>query len=239
MAKLDAPVLPPFLYRYRRLASERDDLRDPNEAEKVFRRELYAIKSRLLFFSNYKAMNDPMEGFYYPSRRAKKDTNFSMAVDAIYDAKLGFGLCCFSDTHNNELMWTHYANNYSGICVGYQPRPLLNRLSKNFHLIRMSYGNEPPPLSVHDLLNHSDAARKILSHKKASWVYEREWRLLGPLGLQKIKSKMCVRELYLGTRIQPKYRDIIMDELKNVSIRISEMEVSGYRHEWIELKELK
>jgi hypothetical protein len=136
-------------------------------------------------------------------------------------------------------MWAHYANNYAGICIGYQPHPLLKGLPKNFHLVRVSYGNDLPPLSVHDLLNHNDAARKILSHKKASWVYEREWRLLGPLGLHPIKSKTGVRELYIGLHIQPKYKERILDELKNVPIRISDMQVTGYDHEWVELKKLK
>jgi hypothetical protein len=102
MAKLDAPILPPFLYRYRRLPSEREEMLDPNEAERVFKRELDAIKHRQLHFSNYKAMNDAMEGFYDPSRRAAKDPNFSMVANNIYHAKLDFGLCCFSDTHNKS-----------------------------------------------------------------------------------------------------------------------------------------
>jgi hypothetical protein len=43
-----------------------------------------------------------MEGFYDPSRRAAKDPNFSMVANNIYHAKLDFGLCCFSDTHNKS-----------------------------------------------------------------------------------------------------------------------------------------
>jgi hypothetical protein len=239
MAKLDSPVLPPLLYRYRKLASEDDDDRDSRKAEELFVRELNSIKNRLLHFSNYKAMNDPMEGFYDPSRRAAKDPKFSDAASAIYHAKLGFGLCCLSDTHNNELMWSHYSNNYFGICVAHQPRPLLRGLPKGFHLIRVAYGNEPPPLSIHDFPNDGAAARKILSHKKASWAYEREWRLLGPLGLHRIKSKTCVRELYLGLRIQQKYRERLLNALRNVSIRIFAMKVADYNHEWELIKDLK
>jgi hypothetical protein len=118
MAILDAPVLPPFLYRYRKLASAEEQLHDPDRADKIFTRELGAIRNRLLHFSNYKSMNDPMEGFYDPSRRAKKDPNFAVTANEIYHAKINFGLCCFSDTQNSELMWAHYANNYAGICVG-------------------------------------------------------------------------------------------------------------------------
>ncbi|MGY3034301.1 hypothetical protein ACVIIV_003471 [Bradyrhizobium sp. USDA 4354] len=34
-------------------------------------------------------------------------------------SKPKIGICCFSDTNDNELMWAHYAANYSGICVAY------------------------------------------------------------------------------------------------------------------------
>jgi hypothetical protein len=240
MATLDAPVLPPFLYRYRELASEEEKLCDPGRADKIFTRELGAIKNRLLHFTNYKGMNDPMEGFYDPSRRAKNDPNFASTASEIYHAKINFGLCCFSDTHDNELMWAHYSNNYAGICVGYRPQLFMTSLSPDFHLVRMAYGNDPPVLSVHDLVDHNGAARKILSHKKATWVYEREWRLAGPVGDHYVKSKLCIRELYLGLRIRPQYKTRLLTELKNVSIKIFEMSpLSNYEHEWVKIKRLK
>jgi len=182
-------------------------------------------------------MNDPMEGFYSPSNQAVKDPDFASASAHIYNAKLNFGLCCFSDSHNSELMWAHYANNYAGICVGYRPAPLLESLSSKFHLIRMAYGSEPPTLSKQDLApaRKNEAARKILSHKKATWVYEREWRLAGPVGLHPIKSEISIRQLYLGLRIQPRYKERIMDELKDLSIKIFEMlQISDYEHRWEE-----
>jgi hypothetical protein len=84
--------LPPFLYRYRKLASDKEELENPDKAECIFMRELTGIKNRLLHFSNYKKMNDPMEGFYDPSRRAKKGPHFANIAKQIYDAKINFGL---------------------------------------------------------------------------------------------------------------------------------------------------
>jgi Protein of unknown function (DUF2971) len=139
-------------------------------------------------------------------------------------------------------MWAHYSNNYAGICIGYRPDPLVQSLSDEFHLIRMAYGDGPPPLSVHDLepKEINNAARKILSHKKSSWVYEREWRLAGPTGDHYIKSKLCIRELYLGQHIRHEYKMRLRTELKNVSIKIFEMSpISDYEHKWVKVKELK
>lgn len=52
-AHVDKPVLPPVLYRYRRLREDDQDL---------LAREINAIRDRMLYFSSYKALNDPMEG---------------------------------------------------------------------------------------------------------------------------------------------------------------------------------
>jgi hypothetical protein len=97
MAQLEKPVLPPFLYRYRKVSDGRLD------------QEIDAITGQYLWCAPYRDMNDPMEGFYQPSSRFQKQTDFTKAAQKIFDAKQDIGICCFSDTHDNELMWTHYA----------------------------------------------------------------------------------------------------------------------------------
>ncbi len=37
----------------------------------------------------------------------------------ILNAKRAIGIACFTETYDNELMWAHYAHNYSGICIAY------------------------------------------------------------------------------------------------------------------------
>jgi hypothetical protein len=70
-------------------------------------------------------MNDPMEGLYEATARFQKDSIYRRAVIDILNAKLDIGICCFSDTYDSELMWTHYAGDHSGICIGYQPALLV------------------------------------------------------------------------------------------------------------------
>ena len=62
MAKVRLPDLPSRLYRYCRLDRD-EDL--PNEID--------ALRRRYVHTSTYKEMNDPMEGFYQPSVRLKKE----------------------------------------------------------------------------------------------------------------------------------------------------------------------
>src|SRR4051812_30264628 len=111
-----------------------------------------------------------------------------------------------------RLMWTHYADNYAGICIGYRPDELVKGLPPEFHLVRLAYGSHPPPLDGADVHNPRAAAMRILSHKKSSWNYEREWRLLGTVGEVKIAAKATVRELYLGSLISEEHKEKILSE---------------------------
>jgi hypothetical protein len=126
-AQLERPVLPPYLYRYRKINSA------------VVYQEVDAIRETYLWYSTYKAMNDPMEGFFEPNRRFLKDDNYNRASQDISYQKIQIGICCFSDTCDNELMWSHYTENYSGICIGYAPKALLSGLPNNSRLVRVAY----------------------------------------------------------------------------------------------------
>jgi hypothetical protein len=180
-----------------------------------------------------------MEGFFEPASRLAKNTAYTDVARDILNAKRGVGICCFSDTFSNELMWTHYASHYAGICVGYRTQGLVEGLAEEFHLVRVAYDHEPPVITNLDASDARSAAIKILSHKKANWIYEREWRLLGPPGLHRVATKGCVRVVYLGARCSPAYKERILEALDKATIRISEMTVSDYDHNWTELKHLK
>jgi hypothetical protein len=231
MAELARPVLPEFLYRYRSI---------PSFA--ALERELAAITQRRLWFSRYEILNDPMEGFYQPSKGAAKRNDFEEMADLILRWKANIGICCLSDTKDNELMWTHYAGNYTGICVGYRTQLLLEGLSSEVRLVRLAYDGSPPEISRTDIRDPPATAIKILSHKKSNWIYEREWRLLHsptpprpkteegwPLT---IGARDCVSEVYLGSRIPEVVKLAIKKNLIGRPIRIFQMDVIDYEHTW-------
>ena len=128
-------------------------------------------------------------------------------------------------------MWTHYAGNYSGICIEYYADRLRNGLPDSVSLVRLGYDERPPRLTKADLQNRQ-AAHKILSQKKFNWSYEREWRLLGVPGKAKIDDQNCVRAVYFGSRIAPVYRNKLVKELKKRKISAYAMDVDGYGHVW-------
>lgn len=101
-------------------------------------------------------------------------------------------ISCFSSSGwNNQLMWSHYANSYSGICVEYD----FNKINDFIGFIfPVNYTTNRPTLSLQDLgiakfdfnaeekIVHSDTdVSKIFSYllsKNTCWKYEDEWRII-------------------------------------------------------------
>ncbi|MCA1492735.1 DUF2971 domain-containing protein [Ensifer sp. NBAIM29] len=239
MAKIDLPVLPPRLYRYRNVSTM-----------ELAEQELGPVLEHYLWCSNYRALNDPMEGFYGTSPWLAKQSNFERLANEIVVRKSLVGICCFSDTYENELMWAHYTANYSGICIAYSTSELRSGLDDRVHIVRVAYDGQPPRIG-RDYSNCPErAARAILSHKKAPWLYEREWRLMAnsdalttssgnsapPPGRLPIARTGSVKAVYLGSRIKDEVKDKLVTELSKRKIAIHAMKVSGYGHDWMRVK---
>lgn len=227
MARIERPILPFHLYRYRKLSGRPD----------AFEQEIDAIKNKYLWCANFLSMNDPMEGYYRPSSRLKgriekNKERYQRFIDHLYDQKSEIGICCFSDTKESELMWTHYADNYAGICVTYRAQRLVAGLPDDVSVVHLSYGDSPSRVSSKSVSDISTAARTVLSQKKGTWAYEREWRVLGKLGRVNIADQKCITRLYLGARISVDLKNRILRELDGMDIRIFEMQVVNYRHRW-------
>ena len=230
MAQIDPPLLPPRLYRYRKVP-------DIELAE----RELRAISDQYLWFSPYRTLNDPMEGIYGASEWLTQQPEYRELVREIRNQKRSVGICCFSDTYDNELMWAHYSANYGGICVGYSTKRLLSGLGDGVHIARVAYNNQPPRIGRDEGGCPQQASIRILSHKKTCWLYEREWRLLagpevvqvpGPLTLGVKDAVKCV---YIGSRVSEDVKHKLVLELTRMNISIRIMKVSGYDHAWTEI----
>lgn len=99
---------------------------------------------------------------------------------------LGTYVSCFSTDYNSTLMWSHYANSNTGICVAYDFKMCSqNQLLKKL-FFPIAYSNTPVDTS--DLLEDDyhgtceypiDAAVLCAAlNKNIVWSYENEWRLL-------------------------------------------------------------
>ncbi len=169
MARVRPPIVPSRLYRYRSLT------RSPT----AVREEIASIRDNYLYCAKFTSMNDPMEGFFRPSRMLRGKEDYKKIVRDITNAKSASGFACFSETYENVLMWAHYAGNYTGICFGYSTRALLKGLPNDVNLVRLAYVDKPQQLLATHATDAGSAAIRVLSQKQHDWAYERVARQSG------------------------------------------------------------
>jgi hypothetical protein len=119
------PILPRRLYRFRALRNKHD-----------LQREMASIQENYLYCASFSQMNDPMEGFFNPSKRLGRDSNYETTIrDQIVVGKTKLGIASFTETHDDVLMWAHYASSYSGLCFSYSGYELDKGLSDRVNLV--------------------------------------------------------------------------------------------------------
>lgn len=111
------------------------------------------------------------------------------------------GVCCFSSTVDNPLLWSHYGDQHRGVCIGYglnrEPKPKLHKVlyggsrTVETSLIANALLKKDP--DSQELLD-----RNVLLRKASPWRYEREWRLLGDRGVQ--ESCLAMKDVTFGLR---------------------------------------
>ncbi len=164
MVQIIAPTLPRRLYRYRNV-----------ESKENLERELNAIRKNHLWCSQFVQLNDPMEGIFGMTPTAARAPDGPQIPQEVQSVMRQMGVCCFSDTYENDLMWIHYAGEYRGICVEYSAHDLDDGLTE-VCAVRVQYDIQVPILRATEASDHQQAAIKALSSKKSDLYYEREWR---------------------------------------------------------------
>jgi len=98
----------------------------------------------------------------------------------------GIHVCSFSTNPKSTLMWSHYADNNQGICIGYNYKNLLRdeRLLKSM-LYPVAYIDQPI-----DATKYLDVQERVcefpvdvaifasILSKATCWSYEKEWRFV-------------------------------------------------------------
>lgn len=140
------------------------------------------------------------------------------------------GICCFSSSDVNPLLWSHYGDQHHGFCVGYD----LNRDPKpNLH--QVTYGGNR---IIHTSLilkaiveergdYRTELNKNVLLRKALPWGYEEEWRLLGNRGIQ--DSPLALKDITFGLRCSRGVKHAVIAALKGRSDGVSFYEVFQHR----------
>lgn len=151
------------------------------------------------------------------------DNIFQSNFNSIRDS---LAITCLSETNDNILMWSHYANNHKGICLEYD----FEEINTKYNIFPVIYSNNICDIS-NDILNdnYNFIIQKVLT-KAEDWKYENEWRIVVKNKNESQTGTLIkipkVKAIYMGCRIDEKNQKAIEELAIENGIEIYKMEMS-------------
>ncbi len=135
------------------------------------------------FKPSKKALNNFLKGkrlnYWWNENEESRFLDLYMDYWFNYELKK-YRISCFSKTATETLMWAHYSDKHSGICLMYDKDILLQSLKSidNFELISVQYGVKPTiTLLEKENRIEYESDIPIISAKDSNWKYEKEVRI--------------------------------------------------------------
>lgn len=135
------------------------------------------LENRFLRITPRIDLNDPYD--YYPfesdiaeTRKLYKSFGITteIAKEELSKSHLnGIGIISFTESIDNILMWSHYANSHKGMAIGFNPK---HDFFKGLQRVR--YTTQRPDLRK----EFPNIVGVELFFKSEQWIYEKEWRLV-------------------------------------------------------------
>lgn len=107
-------------------------------------------------------------------------------------ANIALGVFCVSSLRDNVLMWSHYAKNHKGVCVGIRADGLTGK-----RFLPVQYRETVPVLDAWTYIQTDNNSFVEVSLVKAiDWKYEDEWRSVNTVGVHHFPE--CVDQVIIG-----------------------------------------
>ena len=159
------------------------------------------------------------------------------------------GITCFSETPYNMLMWSHYANKHSGICVEYDFSKLFSTVPNSL-LLPVEYSDKRPLLPIEKVVVNKGgkieadqskmklllpALLKSLAIKSDIWNYEREWRHI--IFIKDTPNRLAclpiISRIILGINISADNREKMLEFAKERQIPVSVASMKPDKYEMV------
>jgi Protein of unknown function (DUF2971) len=130
---------------------------------------LEALEKKRIKISRFHELNDPFDCHAIRFDLASEREAWQRAIFGLGQNR---ALTCFSMHFSNPLLWSHYAENHSGIALGFD-------VDKSVSFLKVSYSTTF--LDGRGFLNFSEekkllTVKRALSRKSLQWKYESEVR---------------------------------------------------------------
>jgi len=185
-----------------------------------------------LYFAGLDSMNDPMESI--PSKfrvmRVKRTHDDFEAAQKFYTKMERYKICSLTESNTNFAMWSHYAKNHTGVCVGFKIKSNeeLAKIKPPVRLEKIKYVPKIPIIPQNLKGSDEELLKIILCTKLEPWHYEQEWRLFAERGNAGMLEVGEVAEIILGYKCPldlTKLKPITPDKVSKVKLRKSPAQV--------------
>lgn len=195
---------------------------------------LELLLNRELWFASPVTLNDPFEA----------ESSIDEVLEAVWALKpipiakrkdfenmlrlqlSSTGICSFSKTRKNQLMWSHYADEHKGVCIGFKEH-MIRSEDSNIYPIDVTYQAEYPFKEIIKRINYFERIREmnnldniagdillsILGTKYTSWKYERERRLVSVRPFAYKFEPEAVNSIAFGLRMPERDRVTLLNLL--------------------------
>jgi Protein of unknown function (DUF2971) len=120
-----------------------------------------------------------------------------------------FGACCFSRDPRNILMWAHYSQSHTGVCLQFEVARDINIFAK---LNKVNYRKDYPKLIWP--YAEDDLVEKVIHSKYDIWTYEQEMRYVKPNGANTSLQFRC--DALTGVILGANFPDSSLDYIKSI-----------------------
>lgn len=132
-----------------------------------------------------------------------KLTLLNIIEDLLYHK--GTGILSLASDYKCPLMWSHYGDQHNGLCIGYKPDGEINEFFSRKRILEVDY-DSPRTVetslikeAVNGSVDADDEIDKIIYTRKANqWKYEKEFRMIGKIGLA--RSPFILSDITFGLR---------------------------------------
>lgn len=125
----------------------------------------------------------------------------------------GYGVICYTETNDNILMWSHYADNHYGMCLGFEFEDL-----NESGIYKVNYETLYPELDFEKIW-HKEGMAKIFWTKSKDWAYENEWRKITIDSNKIVPYAGRLIEVIFGYRTSEEDKILIKEILKEETIK--------------------
>ncbi len=199
--------IPRYIYHYTSLMNKKTNKQ--NDEEFIQSHIWENLKENSLYFSRPKDFNDPFDSVANFSQNSIKNIFSDIDTKGVFDKvdnpkkiSLEFcnilktiqGICCFSATYNNHLLWSHYASSHTGICLKFDILQDINFFKDDLKFV--NYRSIMPSIDI-DKSDEDFDFEEMIFTKSLNWSYEQEIRLLKNVtGLLKFNKSSLVEIIF-------------------------------------------